>query len=355
MNISELHEKYTKEIALVLPTIKNFNKENLAIKKIGDYLFNKEFTKFKSTDFDFLSYEIWKFYRAFKMKEFILLYHDRIKAEINCIDSTSNKTIEMLDRTFLWPITNWSGDSKRKYKQRFYSESALKNFNINKVSYLKLSIADRNILIDLINENNNVSPFQLITRFAKKEKKENNDNIEEEILKYLEKKTPTLLSFIGTEKIEKFKSLIHAFACQADSKIQLDHVLNRITIKKYIEDLCDSFNDKTKKQAIVDEINNAVDMILPYMFGSVVHKDENDKLKSNLVIDKELHSNIWKVYIDGKIRMYDFDTNSANGPSLINECTYKDIKINNPYDSIVLCDTEYKWCLSNGWVEYNTP
>jgi hypothetical protein len=350
MNIRELHKKYTEEIALVLPTIINFNKENLAIKKIGNYLSNKEFTKFESTDFDYLSYEIWKFYRAFKMKEFILLYHDRIKAEIKCIDSTSNKTIEMLDRAFLWPITNWSGDSKRKYKQRFYSESALKNFNINKVSYLKLSIADKNILIDLINENNNDSLFQHITSNPKKEEKENNDNIELEILNYLDEKKPTLLCFIGTKKIEEFKSLIHAFACQADSKIQLDHVLNRITIKNYIEKLCNSFNDEIENQDIVDEINNAVDIILPYMFGSVVHKDENDKLKSDLKIDENLHSNIWKVYIDAKIRMYDFDTNSANGPSLIDECEYKNIKINNPYDSMVLCDTEYKWCLSNEWV-----
>jgi hypothetical protein len=243
----------------------------------------------------------------------------------------------MIDRAFLWQITNWSNGSIKKYEQRFYSKMALNEFKINEVKYNKLSKTNRKILIKLIKISEpsakNFDDNQVITKYIKC-----NPSI-------------TLLKFIGTSKIEEFKTIIHAFACQAGSKIQLDHVLNRITIKKYIENLCNLFNDKTENQVIVDQINKAVDIILPYMFGSVVHKDENDKLKSDLVIDEELHSNIWKVYIDGKIIMYDFDTNSANGHSLINECSYKDIKINNPYDSIVLCDTEYKWCLSNGWVE----
>lgn len=349
--MKELYNKYLNEIQLVLPTTGIFKKENSAIAHIKTYLSEKNFAELTPTHFDFLSYEIWKFYRAFKMKEFILLYYERIKAEINCIDSTANKTIEMLDRAFLWHITNWSGDSKKKYEQRFYSESALNNFNINKDSYYKLSIANRNILIDLINKKENNSLFQQITPFPNTVEKNTNNKVEQAILQYLDYKTPTLLSFIGTKNIEDFKSLIHAFACQADSKIQLDHVLNRITIKNYIENLCNSFNDKTKD--IFDQINNAVDLILPYMFGSVVHKDENDKLKSHLKIDSNLGISIWQVYIDETIKMYDFDSELESGPKLIDdEQKYHQIAINNPYDSILLSDTVFKWCNTNQeWIK----
>jgi hypothetical protein len=351
--MEELYNKYLRELNLVLPTTKIFKKENLAILYIKNYLYDQDYTNFTQAHFDILSYEIWKFYRAFKMKEFILLYNKRIKAEVNCIDSTANKTIEMLNRAFLWHITNWSGDSKRKYEQRFYSESALENFVINEESFYKLSIANRNLLIVLINEKGNNSPIQKIIPYPKKEEKNNNNNAEKEILVYLDKERPNLLSFINTTKIEDFKSLIHAFACQDDSKIQLDHVLNRISIKNYIENLCNSFNDKTEE--IIDQINNAVDLILPYMFGSVVYKDENGSLKSDLEINSNLHSSIWKVYINAGINMYDFDSILKNGPKLINkqEC-YEKIEIDNPYDSIALGDTVYNWCHTNqNWI-YST-
>lgn len=349
--MKELYNKYLNEIKLVLPTTEKFKKENSAIAHIETYLSEKNFAELTLKHFDFLSYEIWKFYRAFKMKEFILLYYERIKAEINCIDSTANKTIEMLDRAFLWHITNWSGDSKRKYEQRFYSESALQNFAINKESYYKLSIANRNLLIDLINEKENNLQFKQIIPYPKKCEKEINNKAEQTILEHLDRETTTLLSFIETTKIEDFKSLIHAFACQDDSKIQLDHVLNRISIKNYIENLCNSFNDETEE--IIEQINNAVDLILPYMFGSVVYKDENDKLKSNLEIDLNLGFSIWQVYIKGKINMYDFDSELESLPKLIdNEEKYHQIAINNPYDSILLSDTVFKWCNTNQeWIK----
>jgi hypothetical protein len=351
--MEELYNKYSRELDLVLPTTEIFKKENSAIKLIKDYLLKQDPTKFTQAHFDILSYEIWKFYRVFKMKEFILLYNKRIKAEVNCIDSTANKTIEMLDRAFLWHITNWSGDSKRKYEQRFYSESALKNFAINKESYYKLSIANRNLLIDLINEKKNYLQFKQIIPYPKKCEKEINNKAEQEILEHLDGETTNLLSFIETTKIEDFKSLIHAFACQDDSKIQLDHVLNRISIKNYIENLCNSFTDKTEE--IIEQINNAVDLILPYMFGSVVYKDENEQLKSNLDIDLNLGVSIWQVYIIEKINMYDFDSILNNSPKLINEqkC-YEKIEIDNPYDSIALGDTVYNWCHTNQKWIYST-
>lgn len=336
-------DKYIKEINLVLPTTHEFKKEYLAIKQILDYL-NEDSSEFKSTHFDELLYEFWKFYRSFKMKEFILLYKERIKAEIKYIDSTANKTIEMLDRAFLWHITNWSNNSKRKYEQRFYSKMALE-FNINKDSYYKLSIANRNILIDLINEKDSLTLQKILSNSKKNEKNSNeeiNNKNNDLVIEYLDNNTPNLFGFISTKNIEDFKGLIHAFACQADSKIQLDHVLNRIAIKKYIENLCDNFKDKNEN--IISEINNAVDLILPYMFGSVVHKNENEKLKSDLKIDSELETSIWKEYINENIQMYDFDTRSENIPILIDvKEKYLKIKIDNPYDSIELKDIVYKW------------
>jgi hypothetical protein len=331
------HKKYLREIELVLPTTKNFEKEYLAIKQILAYLTEIGSKIFKQTHEDVLLYEFWKFYRSFKMKEFILLYKERIKAEIKYIDSTTNKTIEMLDRAFLWHITNWSNNSKRKYEQRFYSEMALK-FIINKDSYYKLSIANRNILIDLIKEKDSLKPPTMLSNSKKNEK---NNKCNDSVIEYLESNKPNLLGFISTNKIEDFKGLIHAFACQTDSKIQLDHVLNRIAIKKYIENLCDNFKNKNE---IINEINNAVDLILPYMFGSVVHKSENDKLKSNLMIDSQLKTSIWTEYIRHEIKMYDFDSRNNNNPKLIDqEEDYSRIEIDNPYDSIVLIDKIYKW------------
>lgn len=344
--MSEQHNKYLKEISLVFQTMQNFKREILAIEKILLFLKKTKPENLQPIHFDQLSYEFWKFYRAFKMKEFILLYKERIKAEINSIDSTSNKTIEMLDRAFLWHITNWSNDSKRKYEQRFYSEMALNNFKINKVSYYKLSIANRNILIDLINEINNDTAFNKIVPYPKKNEKNNNEQLESGILDYLESVNLSLIGFIKTSKIEDLKCLIHAFACQSDSKIQLDHVLNRIAIKKYIENLCNSFNYQ-HHDLIINQINNAVDLILPYMFGSVVHKEENDKLKSNLDINSNLHDNIWKAYKEHDIKMFDFDIPNESVSTLIEIVDYDKIKIHNPYDSILLKDKVYNWCYTN--------
>lgn len=343
--MNEQYHKYLKEIPLVLQTMVIFKKEFFAIQEILSFHEKIKPEKLQPIYFDQLSYEFWKFYRAFKMKEFILLYKERIKAEINSIDSTSNKTIEMLDRAFLWHITNWSNDSKRKYEQRFYSKKALENFKINKDSYYKLSISNRNILIDLINEIEEDTAFNNIIPYPKENEKINNEKLEREILDFLEKKKISLVDFIKTSKIEDLKCLIHAFACQADSKIQLDHVLNRIAIKKYIEGLCNSFEYSTDR--IIDQINNAVDLILPYMFGSVVHKEENDKLKSNLDIDSDLNNNIWKAYKANEIIMYDFDIPNESVPTLINIVDYDKIKIHNPYDSIVLMDRVYNWCYTN--------
>jgi hypothetical protein len=342
--ITELQEKYEAQMDMVLKTTEKFNKEHEAISIIKNSLKNTQSTH----DLNLLLYEFWKFYRAFKLKEFILLFRHRIKSEIEYIDSTSNKTIDMIDRAFLWQITNWSNGSTKKYEQRFYSEMALNEFKINEVKYNKLSKTNRKILIKLIKISEpsakNFDDNQVITEYIKC-----NPSI-------------TLLKFIGTSKIEEFKTIIHAFACQAGSKIQLDHVLNRITIKKDIEELCKDFQP-TASDEIIEKINNKVDVMLPNMFGCVVHQDENNKLRKEDGVteqhgpeeetqddvpadagdendgfdvdgegeeNKDYKMGLWNAYQKKGITIYDFENEE------IKKIEYEHIKINNPYDSIII-------------------
>ncbi len=120
----KLKEKLAGELQGILLSTELFRKEHLAITLIKDFIEKLDNLNDKKLKADLL-YETWKYYRVFKMKEFIYLFKDRIKVEAIRIDSPSNKTIQMLDAAFLWYITNWSNDSIRKYEQRFYSDNAL--------------------------------------------------------------------------------------------------------------------------------------------------------------------------------------------------------------------------------------
>jgi hypothetical protein len=335
-------DKLINELDFILMTTKLFNKEHKAIYIINEYIKNtneKLVDKLKSD----ILYEIWKFYRVFKMKEFIFLFKDRIKSEINRIDSPSNKTIEMLDEAFLWYITNWSNDSIRKYEQRFYSSKAL-DFQITEECYYKLSKEKRNILIDLINKYYNTN-----YDYLKRNKKVDNQAIDDLILNKLKNHNVTIKSLISDLcepfQIENIKSLIHAIANQADSKLQLDHVLNRSTIKYYIENLCNRMNDNVNDK--IHEIDMAVDLILPFMFGSVVTKSENEKLKSNIEIDsKNLKNTIWEAYYSKEIKVYDFDNppkKNSNWNLISTKSEYMLIEIVNPYDVISLSSSIWSW------------
>ena len=336
-------DKLITQLDAILPTTVHFKKEYLAITKIRDFINTVADDKFKSCLSD-LSYEIWKFYRVFKMKEFILLFKDRIKAESKIVDSTSNKTIEMLDEAFLWNITNWSNDSKLKYEQRFYSEMALEKFIIKDDSYDKLSNIKKNQLINLINEKYKSTHDKIISRPNGVQKTTNN-LLNTVIKTQLGIIKPNLLQFIKTQYIEDFKSLIHAFACQAGSEIQLDHVLNRSAIKTYIEENCIKFNKKT---CVYEQINDVVNHILPLMFGSAVNKDENVYLISKTKIRKKVKHPIWTEYVSTNTKLYDFDSKDSFGNILLikDEDGFKNIKIKNPYDLISLPDINYKWNVS---------
>ena len=347
-------DKLITQLDAILPTTVHFKKEYLAITKIRDFINTVADDKFKSCLSD-LSYEIWKFYRVFKMKEFILLFKDRIKAESKIVDSTSNKTIEMLDEAFLWNITNWSNDSKLKYEQRFYSEMALEKFIIKDDSYDKLSNIKKNQLINLINEKY-YKKYDKIKSHPNGDQKTKNNLVNTCIQTILDIKKPNLLQFIKTQYIEDFKSLIHAFACQAGSKIQLDHVYNRSAIKTYIEEHCINFNNKT---CIYEQINNVVNLLAPLMFGAVVYNTENTELtkilkkknkdpKSKTKIRKKDKHPIWTEYISAEIKLYDFDSKDSFGNILLikDEDGFKNIKIKNPYDLISLPDINYKWNVS---------
>ena len=153
---------------------------------------------------------------------------------------------------------------------------------------------------------------------------------------------PNLLQFIKTQDIKGFKSLIHAFACQKDSEIQLDHVLNRSAIKTYIEENCIKFNNKT---CVYEQINDVVNHILPLMFGSAVNKDENVYLISKTKIRKKVKHPIWTEYVSTNTKLYDFDSKDSFGNILLieDEAGFKNIRIKNPYNLISLPDINYKW------------
>jgi hypothetical protein len=269
--------------------------------------------------------EFWKFYRTYKLKEFILNNFERIYYEIDCIDSTSNKTLQMLDAAFLWNITNWSDEDKRKYKQRYYSEGILnyhiqqKNWNDyqnRKGNYCRnLPDGIKNHIINLLNKKNN-SSFTLITR---KNKKGN-----EEVGEYLKNNQLKISDLIPNDSSESYmdnvKQIINSLAKQYKSEIELDHVLNRSTTKSIIENLCQVLNSKKEndeikgRENIINLINERIDKILPFMFGCVVTKQENidlsqkenEKLKSvhSISIDND---KLWSTYIETKISVYDFN------------------------------------------------
>ncbi|MFO0414556.1 MAG: hypothetical protein ACK50E_02805 [Bacteroidota bacterium] len=340
--------KTKEEIQSLLDSLSNFKKEIFAITLIKEAISVPDCS---SINLDEIRFEFWKYYRTYKMKEFILLFSDRINSEKSTIDSTSNKTIEMLDEAFLWNITNWSYGSVKKYEQRYYSSKVL-NFKMEPQWFENLSITNQNIFIQFLNKLDiRYIGDEIKAHPNSDDKKGSNKKIISRVNKFLNTNEITFLEIlkISKEKNEKenLQSLIHAVACQKGSLIQLDHVLNRITIKNYIEELCCKIS-KVEIDEKIKSIDIDINVILPFMFGCVVMKEENDKLKNYLDITDICSENLWEEYKKQGIKIYDF-----NQPEIVIEGNiYDTIKIEDTYDLINLssCGKSYKWNkLKNIW------
>ena len=144
------------ELSLLIPTMKLFVKEKNALEKIQKHLRIQEIDYFKAENIankEVISYQLWKFYRVFQFKEFLLKNHERIASEVNIISTQTNKLIEMIDKAFLWNIANESDDNKHKYVQKFYTKAVLekevegayfkKELNLEAQEVIKKSMRDK--------------------------------------------------------------------------------------------------------------------------------------------------------------------------------------------------------------------
>ena len=153
------------ELSLLIPTMELFKKEKLALEKIQEHLRTQNIDYFKTenkANKEAISYQLWKFYRVFQFKEFLINNHERIASEVHLISTQTNKLIEMIDKAFLWNIANESDDNKHKYVQKFYTEAVLdkevrgaffkKELNLEAQNSIKNSLSLKYKKLDLPNK-----------------------------------------------------------------------------------------------------------------------------------------------------------------------------------------------------------
>ena len=97
-----------------------FPKEKSALNTIKIHLDN-----YPHSDPEIYTLEVWKYYRAYKLKEFLLNMRERIAVEKNTVDAMKNKTINMINDEFLWEMVKEAGGDRRKFAQKIYSRGVL--------------------------------------------------------------------------------------------------------------------------------------------------------------------------------------------------------------------------------------
>ena len=336
------------------PTVKKFEKEFKALEKIRTELDNLGDDQKQISDE--LLYEIWKFYRAFKFKEFILKYHERICIEKDTIETNVNKTVEMLDEAFLWTITNWSDGNKQKYEQRFYSKKVLETLlDINKLD--KLPIYLQNEIIELLNEYIGENKLPKIISYPnddEKRKNERNKTSREKILSSKNVKLIDLVSGIELNRInvETIKSLIGRISEQTKSGMRIDHVLTRQSIKEYVELLCCDLQKREDVEERIKIIDTAIDNLLPLMFGCVLEKEEHDSLDKGVDVKRAIaNRNSIFAHYENNICLYDFD--KLLRTDKIDECLlieYSGVNIDQPYNYLDIEGHKFIW-QDKTWVE----
>lgn len=296
METSKIKDKFIKDLNEILtgcefefnPTLNHLNQ----IHKLSKNLSCKGFNENKKISH--LKLLIWKYYRIYKLKEFILLFHKRIATEMSTVEKNSFKTVEMINAVFCWEITNSGNNNDKKYNQKYYSDRVLQQ-KVNK-NYLNQnnSITDKTLLLkavlgeDLIeyegflfepeirrssktnNQWNELVKSKFDDKWNEKYIGENGRIIEEISLKEILCK--------NLNDIYSGQNFIHSFATISSGKIQLDHVLPRFYVKKIIEELCVKLKTLKKRKDQIELIDWQINFLFPLMFGCVVTREENIEL-----------------------------------------------------------------------------
>jgi hypothetical protein len=239
--------------------ISEFENEKKALELILKSLKGSKYEDFDETKW---SNEIWKFYRAYLLKEFIAHYYKRIAMEKGAIDTTKKKTVQMMEH-FFWAIPESNHEIDSKYHQRFISKD---------VSEIDILLVFKELKI--IHQENICNMLKI--KFPDSPAKQKlNKRLEGYKEKLKDKKIKAFLNKKNTEKIDK--TLMASIADKSGKKIQLDHVIPRKDLKKFVEKVCESLT-KIDRSCRNKEINTKIDSILPYLIGTLVTKGQNSKL-----------------------------------------------------------------------------
>jgi hypothetical protein len=195
-----------------------------ALKKIKQKLKTKKF------DFEITKHLIWKFRHAYEFKASVLHYHKRILMDDNIASmkitlkrSGDKIAKEIIEKSSLWVIPETNYKNDKKRIQRFVSQNAQK--------VLKRKMEKENITFSCEN----------IPKFCSKNK----------------------------------------------ANIQMDHMLSKLFLLKYVKNIASTIKGKKSKE-IKLHVNDEVQKIIPYMIGVLVTSDENKKLAKK---EKELLAN----------------------------------------------------------------
>lgn len=309
------------DLEIIISSMMDFVKEKNALVTIKKKIFNILEEQDSEIDLAKINNEIWKFYRAYKLKEFIFLFHKRISAEKETITKSQNLTIHMVEE-LLWKIPEYHNGDGEKYSQRFHSEK-IKNASIT-------------------SERSDKDEIKLkLEKIAKKHSDKINTLNNDQIL--------SLDDLLEKLEWQTFNPIVNSFAKVSGSNIRLEHVFPREKIKKYIENISIELlltRDKIKL------INNKIDDLLPFTFVILVSKKENNNLKKNDVngtttevqdIKTIVNSSILN-YIGKKIKVYDSHDKYSN----INLAQFADDdsirkKFMIDYDTLRICKEEFVW------------
>ena len=310
-------DKIKENISNALESMKLFRKEILALKVISDFL-----NESKDCDLQGVKFQFWKFYRSYQLKQFLLLFHVMITNEEKYVTSTKDKLLQMIDRSFLWNLAEKSDDNNKKYFQRFYS----------------ILVLDELIKKNCGQVENSKKRFEAINLDIEK-------NLSEQLGNLRCKKD-----------LELFKNLIYDISKKKSTDIRLDHVVSREHIKLFIENLCEKINVEKTKHEKVKLIDNFIDELLPYCFGSVVSDQENIALSgkgcsvNEIIENSKLLFHHYKecIHMGAKIVILLIDTkkiifNSKSTDYIIQGDEFLKIELNNSFDNIILGDKSLNW------------
>ena len=309
-------DKIKEDISNALESMKLFRKEISALKVIRDLLKNKDY------DLEGVKFQFWKFYRSYQLKQFLLLFHVMITNEEKYVTSTKDKLLQMIDRSFLWNLAEKSDDNNKKYFQRFYS----------------ISVLDKLIKKHCCQVENSEQRFREINL---------------DITKDLSKQLGKLKS---NNDLKLFKNLIHDISIKKSTDIRLDHVVSREHIKQFIENLCEKINVEKTMPKKVKLIDNFIDELLPYCFGSVVSDQENIALSgkaysvNEIIEDPTLLFHHYKKCMHKGVEIvisiidtHKINFNSTETDYIIQGEEFIKINLNNSFDNIIIGDTSSIW------------